>query len=292
MRKSFLSLSVLALAAGGAATALAQGVPTTQPKFMHIFREQVKPGRAADHAKWEAGWPAAFEKAKSPYNFIALQSITGPPEVWYVTPLASHAAYGEMIAAETSDPALEAELERLSKGDGEFLSEVNAMQAVAMPELSHGSFPQIGKMRFYEITTFRVRPGHQEAWIAATKAYKAAAARSAPGASWRTYDVVAGAPGGTYLVFSSVGTFAEFDKMMAEGEATMKGATAEEGAVLGKFMKESVSGGLSVSGEAALRVEPSARADANGRGDGTDGRTRVRDGSEVSWRPAGSRMKR
>ena len=240
MRKSALCLTLLALAAGSAGTALAQGIPTTQPKFIHIFREQVKPGRTADHAKWEAGWPAAFEKAKSPYNYIALQSITGPPEVWYVSPLANQAAYGEMMAAEEKDPALGAETERLGKGDGEFLSEMSAMQAAAMPDLSHGSFPNVGKTRYYEITTFRVRPGHYDAWVAATKAYKAAAARSAPNASWRTYDVVAGAPGGTYLVFSSVGAFAEFDKMTAEGEATWKGMTAEESAVLGKFMKESV----------------------------------------------------
>jgi len=240
MRRNPLTLAVLALVAGSAATALAQGVPTMQPKFVHIFREQVKPGRAAEHAKWEAGWPAAFEKAKSPYNYIALQSITGPPEVWYVSPLASQAAYGEMVGAEEKDPVLGAELERLGKGDGEFLAEQGAMQAVAVPELSHGSFPPIGKMRYYEITTFRIRPGHRSAWMAATKAYKAATARSAPGASWRTYDVVAGAPGGTYLLFSSVGSFAEFDRMLAEGDATMKGATAEEMGVLEKFMKESV----------------------------------------------------
>jgi hypothetical protein len=239
MKKSSLSLTLLALAAGGAASALAQGVPTTQPKFLHIFREQVKPGRIAEHAKWEAGWPAAFEKAKSPYNYIALQSITGPPEVLYVSPLANHAAYGDMVAAE-NDPALAPELDRLGKGDADFLSGASALQAVAMPDLSHGAFPDIGKMRYYEITTFRVKPGHQDAWMAATKAYKAAAARSAPGATWRTYDVVAGAPGGTYLVFSSVGSFADFDKMMTEGEATMKGATPEEMGVLGKFMKDSV----------------------------------------------------
>jgi hypothetical protein len=40
MRKSILSLTLLALAAGGAATALAQGLPTTQPKFLHIYRER------------------------------------------------------------------------------------------------------------------------------------------------------------------------------------------------------------------------------------------------------------
>ncbi len=49
-------------------------------------------GRAGDHAKWEAGWPAAYEKNKSPYSYIALVSVTGPNEVWYVSPLASQAA--------------------------------------------------------------------------------------------------------------------------------------------------------------------------------------------------------
>ena len=131
MRKSTLSLTLLALVAGSAATALAQGMPTTQPKFLNIFREQLKPGTAGEHAKWEAGWPAAYEKAKSPYNYIALQSITGPPEVWYVSPLANQAAYGEMMDAEQKDPVLAAELERLMKGDGQFLSEQSALQAVA-----------------------------------------------------------------------------------------------------------------------------------------------------------------
>ena len=87
-------------------------------------------------------------------------------------------------------------------------------------------------MKYYEITTFRIRPGHEDAWMAATKAYKAAMARSAPNASWRTYEVVAGAPGGTFLIFSSVGAFADFDRMMAEGETAMKGATPEEMGVL------------------------------------------------------------
>ena len=240
MRKTFLSLNLLALAAGSAATALAQGMPTTQPKFLHIFREEIKAGRSGDHAKWEAGWPAAFEKVKGQFNYIALQSITGPTEVWYVTPLANQAAYADMVAEEDKDPMLAAELERLAKGDAEFLSEQSGIQAMAMPELSYGAFPDLGKMRYYEITTFRIRPGHQEAWMAATKAYKAATARAVPNASWRTYAVVAGAPGGTYLIFSSVGSFGEFDKMMADDQTIMKGATPEEMDVLGKFMKESV----------------------------------------------------
>jgi hypothetical protein len=239
MNKTRVSLTFLALAVGGVATALAQGMPTTQPKFLHIVRESLKTGRTGEHAKWEAGWPAAFEKAKSKYNYLAIASMTGPQEAWFLEPFASQAAFGESLAEE-NDPELGPELERLRKGDAEFVSDVTALQATAVPDLSHGAFPDISKVRFYEVTTFRLKPGHYEEWVAATKAYKSASARSAPDASWRTYEVVAGAPGGTYLVMSSAASFADFDKMASEGEATWKNMTPEESAVLNRFMKEGV----------------------------------------------------
>jgi hypothetical protein len=251
MRKTALRLTLLALVAGSAADALAQSLPTSQPQFLQIYRETIKPGRTFEHAKWEAGWPAAFEKAKSKYTYIAISSLTGPSEAWFISPFASQAAYGESLAAE-QDPVLGPELERLSKGDAEFISDWTSVQAVAVPDLSHGAFPDMSKVRFYEVTTFRVKPGYYDEWVAATKAYKSAAARSAPSAGWRTYEVVAGAPGGTYLLMSTVGSFAEFDKMAAEGEATWKNMTAEESAALGKFMKE----GLLSTVTQRFRVDP------------------------------------
>jgi hypothetical protein len=47
-------------------------------------------------------------------------------------------------------------------------------------------------------------------------------------------------PAPTYLVFSSVGGFGDFDKAMSEDEATMKGATEEERGALRKFGAESL----------------------------------------------------
>jgi len=238
MRKSTSSLTLLAFVAGSAATALAQGLPTTQPKFLHIIREEVKIGRSADHSRWEAGWPAAFEKAKFPDSYIALESVTGPTEVWYLSPYASQAAYGESMARQNADAALTAETERLSRGDAEFVSGLNAIEAVARPELSHGAFPDLAMMRFWEVGTFRVKPGHGEEFEAAVKAYGTASGRSAPNASWRTYEVVAGAPDGTYLFISSVASFGDFDKARAEGEATWKGLTYDERSALQKLMTE------------------------------------------------------
>ena len=238
MRKTMTSLTLLALVATTTSTVLAQGMPTAQPKFLQIYREQVKMGRTADHAKWEAGWPAAYEKNKSPYSYIALVSVTGPNEVLYVSPLASQAAYGDTLAREDADPILRAELDRLSRGDAEFVSESTSLQALARPDLSYGNFPDLAMMRFWEITTYRVKPGHDDAFDAAAKAWASATARSAPGTSWRTYQVVAGAPGGTYLVFSSHANFGAFDKAGADGDATFKGLNHDERTTLDKYFAD------------------------------------------------------
>ena len=238
MRKTFLSLTVLAFVAGGTAAALAQGLPTTQPKFLNIVREQVKVGRSADHSKFEAGWPAAFEKAKDSGYYIALVSMTGPSEALYVTPFASQAAFGEIAAKEDADPVLTKELDRLSLGDAEFISDLTRIQAVGRPELSHGEYPDIAMMRFWEITTFRVKPGHGEEFAAAVKTWAAAVGRSSSSLRWRTYEVMAGAPDGTYLIFSTVTSFAEFDKAMTDGETTWKSLTFEERSTLQKSFAE------------------------------------------------------
>lgn len=218
----------------------AQGLPTAQPGLITLIREEVKPGRAADHAKYEAGWPAAAEKAKSPDYYLALVAMTGPTEAWYVTPYASHAAMGEGMKRDAANVAYSAELDRLSKGDAEFINSVRVIQAAARPDLSYGAFPDLTKARFWEITIFRVRSGQEQTFDAAAKAYGAATKRVAPGSSFRVYQVIAGIPGPTYLVFSTVNAYAEFDQGMADGQKTMAAATSEEGAALDKAGREAI----------------------------------------------------
>jgi len=218
-----------------ASLALSQGVPTTQPNLITIVREEVKLGHNAAHAAHEAGWPAAYTRAKSPDYYLAMVAMTGPNETWYVTPYASHTTQGESMKREDADPVLTAELRRLSRIDADHLNNLRVVHAVARPDLSHGAFPDLALARFWEITTFRVRPGHEQGFADAAKAYAAAAKRSAPNASWRTYEVLAGLPGPTYLVFGSSQTFGEFDRGMQEGQAMMQAFTPEEMAVLQKF---------------------------------------------------------
>jgi len=232
---SHLTLLALLCSGAGSAFAQAQGLPTSQPPLLTIVREEVKVGRAAEHARIEAGWPAAYERAKSADYYLAMVSMTGPSEAWYISPAASHAAIGESMKRDDADAVLTAELARLARADAEVLNGLRTIQAVARPELSMGAYPDLARQRFWEITTFRVRPGHEQEFDAAAKAYIAAAQRSAPGTTFRTYEIIAGGLTPTYLIFSSVASYGEFDRMMANGMQTMQGATVDERAALQKF---------------------------------------------------------
>src|SRR4030095_5161562 len=154
-KQTFLACCVAAIAAAsGSSAADAQGLPQTQPKFITIIREEVKVGRAFDHAKDEAGWPAAFEKAKSPNFYLAMTSLTGSPEAWYVVPWESYAKEAESMKREDSDPVLSSELARLGRADAEYVNAVRVIRGAGRPDLSLGTFPDISKMRFLEITCF------------------------------------------------------------------------------------------------------------------------------------------
>ena len=251
MTRALALLQAALLSVSSASIAFSQGMPTSQPSLITIVREEVKTGHNAMHSAYEAGWPAAYAKAKSPNYYLAMVAMTGPNESWYVVPFASNAAVGESMKAESDNKALSADLARLEKGDADHINSSRRIYATARPDLSYGTFPDLGLARFWEITTFRVRPGSEEAFANAAKAYAAAAKRAAPNTSWRTYEVSAGLPGPTYLVFSSMQSFAEFDKSMQDGMAIGKAFTPEEQQIMDKF-----SSGLINAETQRFRLDP------------------------------------
>ena len=224
-----------------AASALqAQELPTSQPKYLQIIREEVKIGHDADHAKVEAGWPAAFERAKSPDFYLAMTSLTGSNEAWFVIPQQSNAAAEATMKQQAADKTLSKELARLSKADADMITSVKTLLASARTDLSYGAYPELGKQRFWEITMFRVRPGHEGQFDAAAKSYIASTKRVAPNSSFRVYEIIAGMSGPTYLIFSSLTSYAAFDAMTSDGEKTWAGMTADEMGTMNKFSTEAL----------------------------------------------------
>ncbi len=240
MRQITGHVALFVFLAGGHAFAQQQALPTSQPNLVQVIIEEVKPGHEADHARTEAGWPAAFEKAKLPYYSLGLVALTGRSQAWFLVPFDSHKAMGDALKRMNDDPVLAPELARLSRADAEHVTEMRSLVLSARKELSRGEFPDTAKQRFWDVTIFRVKPGHETDFVAAAKMYGTASGRVAPDNRYRVYEVTAGMPSPTYLVFSSVRSFDEFDKMQADGDALMKGMTKEEQDALQKFSSEAL----------------------------------------------------
>lgn len=238
MRFAFCFIAVVLLDAVTSPLLGQQGMPTSQPSLLTIYIEEIKLGREAAHAANEAGWPAAFAKARAPETYLAMASMTGNNEIWFVVPFASYAKEAESMNRNDADPVLTAELERLRREDAEYLVSSRVVQLVARPDLSYGAFPNLATARFWDITTFRVRPGHDMQFEEAAKLYGEIAKRIVPSMSFRTYMVTAGMPGGTYIVFSSVDDYAAFDQMMANANAVGAGMTDRERGVFETFSRE------------------------------------------------------
>lgn len=211
------------------------GLPTAQPNRLTIVREQVKVGHAAGHARNEAGWPAALEKAKSPDYYIAITSMTGSPEALYLIPSDSYAAEAASMKHDAKDPVLSAELDRLALADSEFITNSTVIQTTARADLSLGKFPAVAKVRFFEISIFTARQGQEQNLDTIIKTYGAVRKRVSPDASYRIYTVVAGMPDPTYIVISSVEDYAEFDRTTAEHNSVFVKATPEESAIFDKW---------------------------------------------------------
>src|SRR5882762_1622614 len=99
--------ALLTIGCGAPTVAFAQGtgLPTSQPTLVTIIREEVKVGRTAEHARIESGWPAAFGRVNSPDYYLAMVSLTGAPQAWYIIPSTSHAAIAEQMKRYDNDAA-------------------------------------------------------------------------------------------------------------------------------------------------------------------------------------------
>ncbi|MCI0535901.1 MAG: hypothetical protein L0Z50_11815 [Verrucomicrobiales bacterium] len=244
------SLSVIAFL--NVPQSAAQELPTKQPGLLHILRERVKVGRADDHTRSEAEWVAAYEKAKYPYGYLAVSSMTGPSEVWYIVPSDSHAEMGKIFEEEQKNPTLASDIARLTRADAEFIESVQALHAAARPELSYGDYPDIAKARFFEIGILRVRPGHAAEVEKAAKAYVAARKKAGVKGAYRVYSVIAGMPSPTYLIFSSVESFGDLDQAHPDHLDSMKAMSEEDRAQLEKAWAD----GVILDETNRYRVEP------------------------------------
>ncbi len=179
------------------------------PKMLLIVREDVKEGKSAAHEKSESAFMRAAAAAKFPGTILGLQAITGASQAWFLEPYDSFESLGKSRAAMAKP-----ELESLDSLDGEYRSGSRSMIAVYRPEMSfHGRqlMQTLPKMRYFNVITMRARPDHEQDFAELAKMAVAAFERSMDEQPMAVYQVVSGAPNGTYMFFEPCASLQTLD---------------------------------------------------------------------------------
>lgn len=229
MKKIQYMLGAVALL-GAAALGVAQEMSSTTPppKILVVDREFTKPGKdASSHEKTESAFVNAFARAKWQTHYFAATSVTGRPRTLFFTAYDSFEAWEKDEAAMNKNAALSSALDRAFAADGDLLSDMDRSALVYNEDHSLRAPVDIPHMRYFEITVFRVRPGHGREWEELVKLVKAAYEKI-PDAHWALYDAMYGQEGGTHLVFVPMKSLAEVDKSMQDDKQFVD-AMGEEG---------------------------------------------------------------
>ena len=198
------------------------------PKVLVITREYTKPGKSGTpHEKTESAFVQAMMHTKWPTHYLAVESLSGKNRALFLTGYESFAAWEKDTLATQKNAALSAALDRAWAADGELLSETDGGTFAFREEYSLRPEVDIAHMRYFEISRFEIKQGHDKDWDELVKLVTAAY-KKMPDAHWATYSSVHGNPDGTYIVFSPMKSLAEVDKNWAANK-DFEAAMGEDG---------------------------------------------------------------
>jgi hypothetical protein len=200
------------------------------PKVLVIQREMLKPGRAGNtHLKTESAFVQAMTAAKWPTHYFAAESQSGVSRALFFIGYPSFAAWEKDNADQAKNATLTAAFDRATLADGEQLTEFSTGVYLYRDEMSLRANVDIAHMRYFEISRFKVRPGHEKDWNDLVKMYKEAYEKAVPNAHWAVFQSMYGDQnGGLFLVINPMQSLAEVDGSFAESKK-FEGAMGADG---------------------------------------------------------------
>lgn len=188
--------------------------PNTPPKVVLIEREEIKAGRMGAHQKLANGYVQAFANAKGKTHWLGMAVVAGNEnEALFITAYESYAAVekdraeSEKMMTGTTKLAVD----NLDRQGADLHVSQRQIIAEYREDLSYKPNVNIPEMRYFEITTTRVRPGHERAFQEARKVIKAAHEKANVEEHFAIYEVASGASGSTYMTFAPIKSLAEWD---------------------------------------------------------------------------------
>jgi len=209
------------------------------PAVLQIVQEDIKEGKGAAHERSEAMFMVAAAKANFPTHVLALTSITGTSQAWFLEAYDNFASIAESRAAMNKP-----ELAGLDAADAELRTGSRSLIAAYRPDLSYAADKiDLPKARYFTIETLRVRAGEGLAFLEMAKLLKGAAEKSNSNQPVVTYEVVSGGPGGTFFLMEPMASLKSMDEDREHQQALFTAMGAEGAKQYIKASSESLSYG-------------------------------------------------
>ena len=222
MKKSLLLVLVVVFLSAFT-PAFAQEAPAP-PKVLLIVREEIKPGMMGTHARHSADFVGVFNQLQTPNHRIALVPVAGNEnEVIYINAGGSFAELEGITKATDkkmggANGTMRVKMDALDKEAPSLHAAMRDILAVYRPELSFNAGVAIPKMRYFTITTTRVRPGYDGVYQEYVQKIINVARQKAKVDNLHAavFQVVSGGPAGTYMIFRPMKSLAELDEPIGQ----------------------------------------------------------------------------
>jgi hypothetical protein len=218
MRKILIAAMAVAWMVGSATVLRAQDQNSPIPKVLLIDREMVKFGKDSGHAKNEGAFARAAAAAKSPDHYLAVTTMSGPNEAWFLVGFDSYAEWQKSNEYD-SQPKVQTLLDPLEEKDADYVSDSDQVVATYNEKWSYKPDMNMAEMRYFEIETIRLRPGHDKDWDDLVALYLTTAAKASIDEHDIFFEAHYGAPNGTIYIFTPRKSLAELDAAMGTGKA-------------------------------------------------------------------------
>ena len=130
------------------------------PQLLLIVREELRPGSDEAYAKNELKLAAACARLKCPHPYLALASVIGPSEVWWLNAFASQEEKDHIESAYARNERLMAQLRPLGTRKEAFRQALTTTLTKYRPDLSGGAVWRVDGMRFFVVN---LNQGEREA---------------------------------------------------------------------------------------------------------------------------------
>jgi hypothetical protein len=214
--------------------------PSSPPPIIQRFREMVKVGHPDAHEANERAWAGAYAKTKLPYYSIALTSMTGANDAWWLSGWQSFKQFDDANAALAKNKEFQAAISQYSAKDAEYVNDAVGSLWVLREDMSYRDTVEWSKMHAYQMITVRARPGHDGEVKQIALKIRAAHQAARTSAHWAMYQGMMGVPDGTYLVIIPLKSVAELDVGMKEDALFAKALGDAGGKELDKLSADGV----------------------------------------------------